>query len=184
MAAPSYSSVMTDSINEVERKWAAMSMSGTNPDGTTFVTQTADRSTANQFTVASAQTARTTGTGAGPSVVFGGNYRHVLLVATFPTIGAAGTSLQLIIQGSADGINWADLGSFDTLVPTDPAAIQMQMRLSAMGGGSSTTKAAPGTIAARTVNNGVFTDRFRVWEVVVGTYTTAPVYTIAGYAQT
>lgn len=113
------------------------------------------------------------------------NYKTGILICTFSVAGAGGTSLQLIVQGSYDGTNWFDVSSFDVQIPADPLANQLSALLSdyADTGALNPAKALPGTIAAKAIRPGPWGSQLRIWEVVVGTYSPAPTYSITGFFE-
>jgi hypothetical protein len=120
-----------------------------------------------------------------PPVTGLANYKTGILVCTFSVAGTGGTSLQLIVQGSNDGVTWFDVSSFDVQVPADPTTNQLLAYLSDYSdvGAQNPAKAAPGTIAARAVRPGPWGNQLRLWEVVVGTYAPAPTYSVTGFFE-
>lgn len=128
---------------------------------------------------------------AGSSVVAGstitamGRYSQGHLVLQCSDTGTGGTSLLVTVQGSLDdGVSWFDLASFDSIIPADNDLTQSIVVLSAIAdpGVQSPAKGVIATpIVARTQRPGLWANKMRLQETVVGTYSPGVTYSVRGY---
>lgn len=113
-----------------------------------------------------------------------GNYSTACLVMQVQDSGAGGTSLLVAVQGSLDdGVSWFDIAAFDTSVPADNDATQHLVFLSRSGdiGVQAPAKGLVGAIAARVQRPGVWANKMRLLETVVGTYSPGVTYGVRGF---